>query len=101
VKVDVDRIVNANAAELLQAGEAAIRDGDSRFDLSSVTRCDSSAVALLLAWQRAAHARGLGLRLEGVPADLCSLATLYGVDLLISCPSLRSKPSTLSSAIRA
>jgi phospholipid transport system transporter-binding protein len=101
VKIDADRIDNTNAAALQQAGEAAIRDGDSRFDLSSVKRCDSSAVALLLAWQRAAHARGLRLQLEGIPADLCSLATLYGVDSLISCPYLQSKPMTSSSAIRA
>jgi phospholipid transport system transporter-binding protein len=101
VKVDADRIVNANAASLLQLGEAAIGSGDSRFDLSAVKRCDSSAVALLLAWQRAAHARGQHLELEGVPASLCSLASLYGVNSLISCPSQQSKPNMSSSATRA
>ena len=102
MKIDAERIVNANAASLLQSGEAAIRDGDSRFDLSAVKRCDSSAVAVLLAWQRAAHARGLRLELEAVPASLCSLATLYGVNSLISCPSsLQSKPEISSSAIHA
>jgi phospholipid transport system transporter-binding protein len=101
VKVDSDRIVNANAASLLQLGEAAIQNGDARFDLSAVKRCDSSAVALMLAWQRAAHARGLHLELEGAPASLCSLATLYGVNTLISCPSLQSKPEMSSSATRA
>jgi phospholipid transport system transporter-binding protein len=101
VKIDADRIVNANAASLLQLGEAAIGNGDSRFDLSAVKKCDSSAVALLLAWQRAAHARGLRLELEGVPPDLCSLASLYGVDSLISCPSPQSKPTLSSSATRA
>jgi phospholipid transport system transporter-binding protein len=84
--IDADRIVNSNAASLLQLGEAAILKGDCQFDLSAVTRCDSAAVALLLAWQRAAHARGLRLDLKGVPADLCSLATLYGVAGLISVP---------------
>jgi phospholipid transport system transporter-binding protein len=101
VKIEVDRIDNSNAASLIQSGEAAIRDGDCRFDLSAVKRCDSSAVALLLAWQRAAHAQGKQLQLEGIPASLCSLATLYGVASLISCPSLQSKPSMSSSAIRA
>jgi len=101
LKIDADRIVNANAASLLQSGEAAILNGDSRFDLSAVKRCDSSAVALLLAWQRAAHARGLHLQLEAVPASLCSLATLYGVSSLISCPSQQSKSESSSSAIRA
>jgi phospholipid transport system transporter-binding protein len=101
LKINAERIVNANAASLLHLGEAAISGGDSRFDLSAVKRCDSSAVALLLAWQRAAHARGLRLELEGVPADLCSLATLYGVDSLISCPPPQSKPAMSSSAIPA
>lgn len=101
MKIDADRIDNSNAASLLQAGESAIQGGDCRFDLSSVKRCDSSAVALLLAWQRAAHARGLHLELQGTPASLCSLATLYGVDALISCPSLQSKRAMSSSAIRA
>lgn len=101
MKIDADRIVNANAASLQQLGEAAIRDGDSWFDLSAVKRCDSSAVALMLAWQRAAHARGLKLELEAVPASLCSLATLYGVNSLISCPSPQSKPEISSSAIPA
>jgi phospholipid transport system transporter-binding protein len=102
LKIDADRIANGNAAALLQLGEAAIRDGDSRFDLSAVKRCDSSAVAVLLAWQRAAHSRGLRLDLEAVPASLCSLATLYGVSSLISCPSSpQSKPEISSSAIHA
>lgn len=101
MKIDADRIVNSNAASLLQAGEAAIQGGDFRFDLSAVKRCDSSAVALLLAWQRAAHARGLHLELEGIPANLTSLAALYGVSALISCPSQQSKPTMSSSATRA
>jgi phospholipid transport system transporter-binding protein len=40
-------------------------------------------VALLLAWQREAQARGARLTLSGLPAALRSLATLYGVDELI------------------
>jgi phospholipid transport system transporter-binding protein len=83
MKLDTDRIINSNAASLLQVGEAAIRGGDSNFDLSSVQRIDSSAVALLLEWQRIAHARGLQLQLRGIPASLRSLAKLYGVDSLI------------------
>jgi phospholipid transport system transporter-binding protein len=83
LKIEAERIVTSNAASLLHSGEAAIRDGDGRFDLSSVTRCDSSAVALVLEWQRAARARGLKLELSGIPASLRSLAVLYGVDSLI------------------
>jgi len=83
MKLETDRMVNANASAVLQAGEAAIRDGDSSFDLSSVQRCDSAAVAVLLAWQRTAHACGRPLVLRGIPPSLHSLATLYGVDSLI------------------
>jgi phospholipid transport system transporter-binding protein len=101
VKVDVDRIDNTNAASLLQLGESAIQGGDYNFDLSAVQRCDSSAVALLIAWQRAAHARGQRVQLEGIPPSLCSLATLYGVAPLISCPPPQSKPSRSSSAMGA
>ena len=43
----------------------------------------SAAVALVLAWERAARARGLQIELAGVPASLRSLAVLYGVDSLI------------------
>jgi phospholipid transport system transporter-binding protein len=83
MKLEADRITNVNAAQLLQLGEAAIAAGDSSFDLSSVTRCDSSAVALLLGWRRTAQAHGTRLQLQAVPASLRSLATLYGVEDLI------------------
>jgi phospholipid transport system transporter-binding protein len=84
MKLETERIINSNAAALLRDGEAVIRDGDSCFDLSSVQRCDSSAVALVLGWQRAALALGRHLELHGIPASLRSLATLYGVDSLIA-----------------
>jgi phospholipid transport system transporter-binding protein len=84
VKIEVDRIDITNAASLLQSGDSAIQGGDDQIDLSGVHRCDSSAVALLLAWERTAKARGMRLQLRGVPADLHSLASLYGVDTLIS-----------------
>jgi phospholipid transport system transporter-binding protein len=84
VKIETERIDNTNAASLLHSGQAAISSGDVRFDLSQVKRCDSSAVALVLAWERAARARGMRLELQGIPPSLHSLATLYGVDSLIT-----------------
>ncbi len=73
----------ANAAEVAALGRAAIERGDVEFDLSGVARCDSSAVAVLLEWQRVARARGLMLTVTGLPAGLVSLAGVYGVgDLL-------------------
>jgi phospholipid transport system transporter-binding protein len=72
-----------NAAEVAAAGIEAIGRGDAAFDLSAVRTCDSSAVAVVLAWQREAQARGLELQLSGLPAGLVSLATVYGVEPLL------------------
>ncbi|UXY15242.1 STAS domain-containing protein [Chitiniphilus purpureus] len=63
--------------ELRVAGEALT------LDLSGVTRADSAALALLLAWQRRALAGGTRLSVVGAPGGLLQLARLYGVtDLL-------------------
>jgi len=83
MNVDATSITNANAGELLVAGSAAIAGGDLDFDLGRVTEVDTAAIALLLEWQRQAIARGGRLRLAGVPADVTSLARLYGVDGLL------------------
>jgi phospholipid transport system transporter-binding protein len=56
-------------------------------DFSNVTDIDSSAVALLLHWRRAAMHLGKQLRYIHLPPNLLSLAQLYGVDQLINCPS--------------
>ena len=72
-----------SANTVLAAGLQAISAGQTVFDLSGLTELDSAAVATLLAWQRAALARGHALTLTGLPANLCSLMQLYGVtDLL-------------------
>ena len=68
MQIETDDIGMANAAQVAEQGRAAIERGDARFDLSGVTRCDSSAVAVLLEWQRAAVARGLKLDVMAPPA---------------------------------
>jgi phospholipid transport system transporter-binding protein len=73
-----------HARSVLEAGLAAIAKGETSFDLGSLTELDSSAVAALLAWQRAARARGLTLTLSNLPVGLSSLASLYGVSELLS-----------------
>jgi phospholipid transport system transporter-binding protein len=83
MNIDATSITNANAGELLAVGSAAIARGDLSFDLTSVTEVDTAAVALLLEWQRQAIACGGRLVLTGVPADIASLARLYGVDGLL------------------
>ena len=81
--VEARSITNANAGELLVSGSAAIARGELAFDLSAVAEVDTAAIALLLEWQRQAIARGGRLALSGVPADVVSLARLYGVDGLL------------------
>ncbi len=67
-------------------GCRAYPQGDVAIDCSALAQVDSAAVAVLLAWQRAATARGQTLALHGVPPQLASLATLYGVDSLLGLP---------------
>ncbi|HVL77559.1 MAG TPA: STAS domain-containing protein [Noviherbaspirillum sp.] len=72
-----------NAGLALEAGLRAIEEGQTEIDLGELAAVDSAAVATLLAWQRAARARGAALRFANVPANLLGLAALYGVDELL------------------
>jgi len=83
MKIGSPALTVANAAAVVAAGEAAIRGGDALIDFTGVVRCDSSAVACLLAWQRTARAAGVPLQVLALPQDLASLANLYGVRELI------------------
>ncbi|MCB1889989.1 MAG: STAS domain-containing protein [Rhodocyclaceae bacterium] len=71
------------APRLRQAGLAVLAKGSACIDLSGVEAVDSSALAVLLAWQRA----GRRLPIEGAPASLRSLATLYRLDELLDSPA--------------
>jgi phospholipid transport system transporter-binding protein len=76
------------AKAVLGQGIAAIKAGTTVFDLGAVKVADSSAVAVLLAWKRAARKAGTALTYVNVPAGLQSLAALYGVDdFLVESPS--------------
>lgn len=78
----------SNAKTALDAGLRAIEGGQTEIDLAQLTIVDSAAVATLLAWQRAAHARCQPLLFTHVPASLHRLAQLYDVaDLLVLAPS--------------
>ncbi|MDE2428479.1 MAG: STAS domain-containing protein [Burkholderiales bacterium] len=67
------------ANEVVAAGIAAISAGESEFDLSGLARVDSSAVAVMIAWQRCALQQGKTLQFHAIPADLTSLVKLYGL----------------------
>ena len=72
-----------DAAALLAEGEAAIASSASAFDLAGVTDMDSSCLAVVFGWMRAATADGKSLSLLNPPQNLLNLAAVYGVaDLL-------------------
>lgn len=73
----------AGASELLAEGVAALTGDVTVFDLSRVGEVDSSGLAVVFAWLRAATARGGSIRVVNAPKNLVSLAEVYGVaDLL-------------------
>ena len=58
-------------------------EGPVVVDASNLQQLDSSALALLLECQRAAHAWGRSFALRHAPPKLEALAKLYGVDVLL------------------
>ena len=79
-----------NATVALRQGAAAIDAGQTVFDLAGVAAADSSAVAVLLEWQRAAGRSGRTLVFTNLPASLKSLMVLYGVDVFLADPPTAS-----------
>jgi phospholipid transport system transporter-binding protein len=73
----------ATAAQLLGEARGPLAAGVRRIDLGEVTELDSSLLAVLFAWMRQARERERVLSLERLPADLKSLAQLYGVAELL------------------
>jgi phospholipid transport system transporter-binding protein len=53
-------------------------------DWSKVEAVDSSAISLMLAWQRAAQRQNVQLHFINLPENLLSLANLYGVTELLT-----------------
>ncbi len=73
----------ANARGLLAAGRSALQPGEQVFDFSQVTKADSSALAVMLGWLRAASLSRSTVKFAQIPKGVLSLAELYGViDLL-------------------
>jgi phospholipid transport system transporter-binding protein len=73
----------AGARALLERGSDMLREGGRVFDLAAVAEVDSSGLAVVFGWSRAAAAAGQTLRIVNPPANLISLAELYGVTELL------------------
>lgn len=75
----------AVATALLVQGSDALKPGASMtlFDLKAVEAVDSSALAVIFGWLRAAKQQGKQLAILNAPQDLLSLAALYGVTELL------------------
>jgi phospholipid transport system transporter-binding protein len=73
----------ATAAALAKAGQRLFVADSVVVDLAGVTEVDSAAVSLLLEWRRLAHAGGRRIEFIHLPANLTSLAALYGVAELL------------------
>jgi phospholipid transport system transporter-binding protein len=73
----------ATASALLAEGIAACAEGPMVFDLGRVAEVDSSSLAVVFGWQRAARERGGSIRIVNPPQDLLSLADVYGVADLV------------------
>ena len=73
----------SDAKSVLQKGLDAIKSGQYIFDLGNIQTADSSCIAVMLAWQRAALKASTQLQFINTPTSILTLAALYGVtDLL-------------------
>jgi phospholipid transport system transporter-binding protein len=73
----------ANAASVLESGKQQFGKNDLTVDLKSLKELDSSVLAVIFEWVRYAKEQHVKIKFINIPANLKSLATLYGVVELI------------------
>ena len=76
-------ITMRNVTGLAREGAQLFPVADVVVDLSAVTEVDSSAVSLLLEWRRVAATAGRRIEFTNLPANITTLADLYGVSDLL------------------
>ena len=76
-------LIMDNARKLLAAGCSALQPGEQVIDLGRVTEADSSALAVMLGWLRAAESLRSTVKFANIPVGVRSLAELYGVAELL------------------
>ena len=79
------RVTQAEAEATVQGllAVAQTQPGPMVLDTSALREFDTSALAVILACQRAAIARGVELRVQGLPERAQTLARVYGIAQLL------------------
>lgn len=76
-------LIIPQAARLLEVGAEYARSRDALFDLADVEQIDSSGIAVILGWLRAAQSAGRSMQVANAPESLRSIAKLYGVEEIL------------------
>jgi len=77
-------VVVGSAKAILTASQNFAISSDTAVDFAQVTDIDTTALSLILEWKRRAQTENKTLSFVNLPANLNSLATLYGVSELIN-----------------
>ncbi len=72
-----------NVTAVLEESARVFQGPQLIVDLSGITEVDSAALSLLLEWRRTARVAKREIEFVNLPANLRSLADLYGVSELI------------------
>jgi len=72
-----------DAQRVFAASRAMALPANGIVDFSTLTRADSSALAIVMGLKRRGIAEGRPLSIEGLSASLRSLAVVYGVENLV------------------
>ena len=76
-------ITHENADAQLVAGTKAILAGQSTISFKQTNHVDSTAVACIVGWQRAAQQNNHSVTFEDLPPSLVNLMELYGVSKIL------------------
>jgi phospholipid transport system transporter-binding protein len=77
-----------NAAQMLASALAKEPSGEVVVDASALHTLDTAALAVLLETRRRAADAGKRFTIKAAPAKLQALAKLYGVDTVLSAPTV-------------
>ena len=77
-------VVVGSAKAILTTSQDFVISNDTIIDFAQVADIDTTALSLILEWKRRAQIENKTLQFINLPANLSSLAALYGVEEMIS-----------------